>query len=120
MGHKKLLYAEDELGRYVKTPSSGWQAEEIVLEQAIAEYDRLAAEAWQAARAGKGSTLAYYMYRERMDATLLAQSTGFMRWRVRRDLRPGAFAKLKPARRQRYGEALGKSPAELDRLPERP
>lgn len=120
MGHSKILYAEDDQGRSVAAPSDGWEAEEIVLDQAIAEYTQHAADAWQRAREGHGSTLEYHMYRERMDVLLLAQGTGYARWRVRRHLRPGAFARLPQAARLRYAEALGKSPAELDMVPERP
>ena len=39
-GRKKALYALDENGRYAIVPSSGWEAEEIVLDQAIEEYER--------------------------------------------------------------------------------
>lgn len=120
MGHSKVLYAEDSEGRYVRAPCSGWEAEEIVLEQAIEEFESLAADAWRRAREGTGSALEYHMYRERMDPVLLAQSTGYFRWRVRRHLRPGAFATLPPAVRGRYAEALGKPAETLDTLPEQP
>jgi hypothetical protein len=118
MGHSKLLYAVDEHGRYTPAPCNGWEAEEIVLDQAIAEYVRLAADAWTRAKAGEASALEYHMFKQRMDVVLLAQSTGFFKWRVRRDLRPGAFSRLPPARRERYGDALGMLPAQLDVLPE--
>lgn len=118
MGHSKLLYAVDAQGRYAPAPCNGWEAEEIVLDQAIAEYVRLASDAWQRAKSGRASTLEYHMYKQRMDVVLLAQSTGFFKWRVRRDLKPGAFVTLSPARRERYGDALGMLPAQLDALPE--
>jgi hypothetical protein len=118
MGHSKLLYAVDEGGRYVPAPCNGWEAEEIVLDQAIAEYVRQAGDAWQRAKAGDASTLEYHMFKQRMDVVLLAQSTGFFKWRVRRDLRPGAFQKLPASRRERYSDALGVPAADLDRLPE--
>jgi len=120
MGHSKLLYAVDDKGRYVKAPCSGWEAEEIVLDQAIAEYERQAADAWQRARDGRASTLEYHMYRQRMDLVLLAQSTGYFKWRVRRHLRLGAFQKLSTTCRQRYADALGATPEQLDALPEKP
>ncbi|HEX7340776.1 MAG TPA: hypothetical protein VF269_00725 [Rhodanobacteraceae bacterium] len=118
MGHSKILYAEDASGHLDRAPSDGWEAEEIVLDQAIAEYARQAAAALAAARAGSGSTLAFHMFDQRMDMLLLAQSTGYPRWRVRRHLRVGVFARLSPTIRARYAEALGKTPAELDRVPE--
>jgi len=120
MGHSKLLYAVDESGRYVPAPSNGWEAEEIVLDQAIAEYQRLTAEAWQRAHKGLTSPLEYHMYHERMDVVLLSQTTGYFKWRVRRHLKPGAFRKLPAKTRARYAEALGLSPETLDRLPEQP
>ena len=120
MGHSKLLYAVDDHGRYVPAPCNGWEAEEIVLDQAIAEYLRLAEDAWRRAKYGRASTLEYHMYRQRMDVVLLAQTTGYFKWRVRRDLRPGAFQKLAPTRRERYADALGVAQAQLDRLPEQP
>ena len=120
MGHSKLLYAVDEQGRYTPAPCNGWEAEEIVLDQAIAEYVRLAGDAWQRARTGSASSLEYHMFKQRMDMVLLAQSTGFFKWRVRRDLKPGVFTRLSQSRRERYGDALGLTPAQLDVLPEQP
>ncbi|MGH8278846.1 MAG: hypothetical protein ACRETQ_04680 [Gammaproteobacteria bacterium] len=120
LGHSKVLYAEDAQGHYVKAPCNGWEAEEIVLDQAIAEYRRLAADAWQRARQARASTLEYHMFYARMDLVLLAQSTGFAKWRVRRHLRPGVFQKLSPGNRRRYAEALGQTPEQLDELPDRP
>ncbi|HVC28805.1 MAG TPA: hypothetical protein VNF48_04575 [Gammaproteobacteria bacterium] len=120
MGHSKLLYALDENGRYVRAPSSGWEAEEIVLDQAIAEYEHQAKDAWQRARQGLTSTLEYHMYHERMDLVLLAQSTGYFKWQVRRHLRPSVFQKLSIKCRQRYSDALGKTLEQLDTLPEQP
>ena len=120
MGHSKLLYAVDEQGRYVPAPCNGWEAEEIVLDQAIAEYVQQAADAWTRAKAGSGSTLEYHMFKQRMDVVLLAQSTGFFKWTVRRHLKPGAFQKLSAARRERYSDALGVTATDLDHLPERP
>ncbi|HET7922291.1 MAG TPA: hypothetical protein VFM15_06010 [Gammaproteobacteria bacterium] len=120
MGHSKLLYAQNRDGHYVGAPCNGWEAEEIVLDQAIAEYEQAARDAWQRARAGRASPLEYHMCRERMDLTLLAQSTGYFKWRVRRHLRPGVFGTLSAAVRARYAEALGKTPDMLDRLPDEP
>jgi hypothetical protein len=116
-GRKKALYAQDEQGRYAIVPSSGWEAEEIVLDQAIAEFEAQAAEALARARRGEAAPLEYHMYRCRMDDVLLAQSTGFFRWQVRRHLRPAVFAKLAPAKLARYADALGLSVEELRAVP---
>lgn len=119
-GRSKLLYAQNADGHYVGVPSSGWEAEEIVLDQAIAEFARQAREAWQRAKAGETAALEYHMYRARMDLTILAQSTGYSKWRVRRHLKPAVFAGLSARCRGRYADALGTTPAELAVLPEQP
>jgi hypothetical protein len=118
MGMKKALYAVDADGRYRVVGSSGWEAEEIVLEQAIEEFEALSKAALERGRAGVTSPLEFHMYRRRMDVVLLAQSTGFFRWSVKRHLRPAVFASLSAAKKQRYADALGLSIAELERLPD--
>lgn len=117
LGHSKALYALDEKGDYKIVPSAGWEAEEIVLDQAIAEYDSAAAECLIRARAGAASPLEYHMHKCRMDVLLLAQSTGYFQWQVRRHLRPGIFPKLSDSKKQRYAEALGLKPEDLETLP---
>ncbi|MBK8180433.1 MAG: hypothetical protein IPK67_16375 [Planctomycetes bacterium] len=116
-GRKKALYAQDEQGRLRIVPSSGWEAEEIVLDQAIAEFEAQAADALARARRGQASALEYHMYRQRMDVVLLAQSTGYFRWRVKRHLRPDLFARLPAAKLARYADALGLSVDEVRALP---
>jgi len=51
-----------------------------------------------------------------MDLELLSQVTGLWRWRVRRHLKPAGFARLTPALKLRYAEALGISSEALDRV----
>ena len=117
-GRSKALYALDENGKYRIVPSSGWEAEEIVLDQAIAEYEAAAADALARARAGRASPLEFHMCRCRMDVVLLAQSTGFFKWQVRRHLRAAGFRALSAAKKQRYADALGLDVATLEKLPD--
>jgi hypothetical protein len=116
-GRSKALYALDENGRYRVVPSNGWEVEEIVLEQAIAEFEREATAALARVHAGESSPLEYHMYKKRMDPLLLAQSTGFFRWQVKRHLRARAFAAISQAKKRRYADALGLSIAELETIP---
>ena len=116
-GEGKALYALDAAGNYTVVRSAGWEAEDIVLEQAIAECERLAADAYARAKRGECGALEYHMYKNRMDVVVLAQSTGYFQWRVKRHLKAGAFAKLSASVRQRYSDALGISANQLDTLP---
>jgi hypothetical protein len=119
-GEGKALYALDAQGNYTVVRSAGWEAEDIVLSQAIEECERLAADAYVRAKRGETSPLEYHMFKRRMDVLVLAQSTGYFQWRVRRHLRPNAFAKLPADIRNRYSEVLGIPLPQLDTLPDAP
>ena len=116
-GQKKAVYAVDDDGRYTITGSSGWDAEQTVLDQAISHFESLTRSALERARNGTGTPLEYHMYQRRMDTTLLAQSTGLFRWRVRRHLRPAVFARLPQRILTRYASALGITVAQLSSVP---
>ncbi len=116
-GEGKALYAVDAQGNYTVVRSAGWEAEDIVLSQALEECERLAADAHGRAKRGAASPLEYHMYKQRMDVVVLAQSTGYFQWRVRRHLKPGAFEKLSADIRARYAEVLGISVEKLAELP---
>jgi hypothetical protein len=115
-GQRKVVYAVADDGRLRPTPTSGWAAEEVCNRLAVEDLQRRAEDARARALAGTASPLEYHMYRARMDPALLAQATGLWRWRVRRHLRPGAFARLSASLRERYAEALGIPVEALARL----
>ena len=119
-GVGKALYALNDNGEYALVRSAGWEAEEIVLDQAIDECERQARDAFARAKRGESSPLEYHMYRLRMDVLVLSQSVGMFQWRVKRHLKGGAFAKLSAKTRDRYAHAMGLTLAELDTLPEHP
>lgn len=117
MGLGKALYALDDAGNYTLVRSAGWEAEEIVLSQAVVECERLTEIARVRVANGESSPLEYHMYRNRMDVVVLAQSTRLFRWQVRRHLRPKPFAGLPTRTRKRYADALGLSLEELCTVP---
>ena len=108
-GHRKAVYAVADDGKVRLVASRGWEVEEIVTRQAVQDLERLAREARERAVAGLTSPLEVHMYRARMDLALLSQTTGLWRWRIRRHFRPAIFARLSPALRRRYADALGLS-----------
>lgn len=119
-GRRKLFYAVDRDGAYVAVRSSGWDAEAIATGSALEEIERLKRDAWLRATAGTTSPLEYYMYCRRMDLALLAATTGFSRWRIRRHFKPAVYARVKDGVIARYSEALGIEAATLRTLVERP
>ncbi|MDQ2070004.1 hypothetical protein [Natronospira bacteriovora] len=116
-GERKAVYVRGEDGRYHLQASEGWKVEEVVTSAAVAEFQRLTAEALDDCRAGRASPLAFHMYRSRLDPGSLAQAMGIARWRVRRHLRPGPFARLSPRLLARYAEILDMHPDALTQEP---
>ena len=116
-GVTKAAYVLEQKNRYIIVPNGGTEAEVAVTEEAVAWFERLAAEALARAQRGQTSPLEVHMYRQRLDVPTLAQATGLWRWRVRRHLRPARFARLSPALLQRYAEAMGLTVETLRRLP---
>jgi hypothetical protein len=114
---RRALYAVDDSGRYATAPSAGWKADQIVNEQAVDEYRRLAAAALERARAGISSPLEFHMYDRRMEVESLAPAAGLWQWRVRRHLKPAVFAALPDAVLARYADAMGITVEQLKRLP---
>ena len=103
-GLKKALYALDEKGRYTTCATTGWEVEEIVLLDALADYDRKAEEARQKVLEGRTSPIEYFMYMRRMDLITLTRAMGLFRWQVKRHLKPEVFRKLNDAILQQYAD----------------
>lgn len=110
----------DEAGEYRAVKSAGWEVEAHATLAAVDELERLRDDAWQAAKDGSASPLAYHMYRRRMDPPTLAAAAGVWRWRLERHLRPAPFARLDDRQLKRYAEALGVTVETLRQLPDRP
>lgn len=103
-GEKKALYVLDENGRYTTATTTGWEVEEIVLLDALADYDRKAEEARQRVLKNRTSPIEYFMYIRRMDLTTLAQAMGLFKWQVKRHLKPEIFRKLNEPVLQQYAD----------------
>lgn len=119
-GNRKLLYAVDASGNYKGVPSQGCEVESAATFAALEDLRSQQVDAWERARRGEGSPLAYHMYRCKMDPALLAQAAGFFRWRVERHLSNPRFGALPQRILRRYSEALGIPIDALTRLPDEP
>ncbi|RLA05880.1 MAG: hypothetical protein DRQ60_08655 [Gammaproteobacteria bacterium] len=116
-GQKKPLYVVNSDGVYTTELSSGWEAEEVVLDLAINQFQHQCQQARLRVEQGKTAPLEYHMYQRRMDITVLAQSTGFFKFQVKRHLQPAIFSKLSVKKLARYQQALGMTSVELQTLP---
>jgi hypothetical protein len=114
----EICYAVDEQGRYVLSPSRGWEPKNVANQQAW-ELIREEVEATLAKiRAGKLSPLAYHMVRNQMSVGLLAKYVPYGRLRVRWHLRPAVFERLTPQELKPYADLFEVQPEALKKLPQ--
>jgi len=118
-GETKAIYALDETGKVGVTETSGWNVEDLVLDQALEEISRHTEDALVRAHKGETSPLEYHMYHQRMDLPMLAQAAGQFKWRVRRHFDPRRFAKLSAEKLIRYADVLDITVDVLKGLPEK-
>jgi hypothetical protein len=114
-GHRKLVYATNDQGRYCETRSDGWEPEAFSTQLAVSELEEQEALALAEWQAGQASPLKCLMYRYRLDEAALAQITGFWQWRIRRHFRPASYCRLGAGVLMRYADAFGLDVAELIR-----
>lgn len=119
-GHQKAAYALDENGRYVVVPSRGYADEVVATTVALEAQDRLVQAAWERARRGEQSPLAYHLAVKQWTLGLAAAQLGISRVRVWWHLKPAGFRGLSPKLRQRYCEELDLTAAQLATVPEAP
>lgn len=118
-GEKRALYATDADGEYGVVASSGWAVEEEATQQAVAELERLADEAYEEAKNEKASPLAFHMYDKRLDLLSLSQATGLFQWRIKRHFRVDVYKKLSDKMLLRYADVMGLTLDEIKKLPQR-
>ena len=116
--NKKAIYASDADGVIKVVGSSGWEAEEIATKQALHDLEQASVDAYKEVKSNDKSTLYFHMYDVRMDLQVLAESTGFFKWTIKKDFNPSTFAKINKKRLNIYAEAMGKTAEELLVLPE--
>jgi len=103
---REVQYAVDENGKYVKTFSKGWEPKNIVNEIAWQDIQERVKEAIEKIKAGKASPILYYMEKNQMNVSLLADYVELSKWKVRRHLKPKGFKKLKPKQLEVYAKVF--------------
>ena len=115
---KKAIYAKNEKGKMQTVGSTGWDVEEIATKAALEDIEKSIHDAYEEVRAGRKSPLYYHMYDARMDLLVLAQSTGFFQWTIKRHFKPEIFEKLSEQKLLEYCDVLGKTADEIKTIPE--
>ena len=110
---REVQYAVDEDGKYVKTFSSGWEPKNIVNDLAWQDIQDAMDLANEKIESGKASPILFYMAKNQMNITLLADYVEISKWKVKRHLKPRGFKKLKQEQIENYAKVFGISTDEL-------
>lgn len=110
---KQLMYAVDQTGQYVPVSSSGWEPENVAMQQAWDEIHDRVETARKRVIAGEISPVVYYMEKCIMDLPILASYVGKYQWQVKRHMKPAVFNRLSDKMLQRYADAFKISVQEL-------
>ena len=113
---KKVMYVTADDGQYTQTQSAGWEAENLVLEQAWNDIEQQLLSEKKRVLNHEVSPIAYYMVQSRMDLPILASYVGKWQWQVKRHLKPAIFNKLSEKMLQKYAEVFDVSIETLKHL----
>jgi hypothetical protein len=116
-GHE-VCYAVASNGKYTLSPSLGWEAKNVVNDQAWALIAVETERAYRSVKNGELSPIAYHQARHQMDIGLLASYVDMARWRVIRHRKPAVFRRLPERILQKYAMVFGVTIAELQTVPE--
>jgi len=111
-----VLYVTNRDGSYTQTNSDGWDAENVVLEQAWEEIDSQLEQALKQVKDGQLSPIGYYIIKNRMDVGILAAYMGKWQWQVKRHFRPSVFASLSTSMLTKYATLFNITIDELKKI----
>lgn len=110
---KKVMYVTQQDGSYTQTESLGWEAENLVLEQAWEDIDSRLEQEKQKVAQGLISPISYFMIKNRMDLPILASYVGKWQWQIKRHMKPSVFNSLSQKTIDKYKEVFNITEDEL-------
>jgi hypothetical protein len=110
------MYVTSDDGQYTQTQSDGWEAENLVLEQAWDDIEQQLNYEFERVKRKEVSPLAYYMVKSRMDIAILASYAGKWQWQVKRHMQPAIFDQLPEKMLQKYAAIFETDMDELRNL----
>ena len=103
----ELQYAVDENGNYTTVKSVGWDAKNIVMQQAWDTENEKIQKALDKVISGEKSPIFFFIYKCLMDMKILSMYTGFSRFAIKRHCKPKHFNKLNDQQLEKYAYAFG-------------
>jgi hypothetical protein len=103
---KKLMYATDGSEHYTEIGSVGWEAENVVNQQAWEEINEKVEDARGKVLAGEASILLYHMEKNLMDPSILSGYVGTLPIIVKQHMKPFFFKMLGTKTLEKYAYAF--------------
>ncbi len=113
---KEVCYATDASGKYITELSKGWDVKITALDAAWQDIESRITTAQQQVLNKKASPLLFFMEKELMDISILANYTGFWKWQIKRHLKPEIFKNLSDKKLQRYAKVFNVSIDDLKNM----
>jgi len=116
---QEICYAVDEKGQYKLAHSLGWDAKNIVNDQAWELIFQEIKKIHDKVINNKLSPLAFHMAKNQMDPGLLGKYVSIAKWRVKRHLKPNVFKGLSQTMLKSYADIFNITIDELKTVPEK-
>ncbi len=113
---KEVCYATDASGKYITELSKGWDVKITALDAAWQDIESRITTARQQVLNKKASPLLFFMEKELMDISILANYTGIWKWQIKRHLKPEVFKNLSDKKLQRYAKVFNVSVDDLKNM----
>lgn len=110
---REPVYSLDENGNYTTVKSVGWNPKNEVMQEAWDVVNEKIEDVKQKVIVGKLSPIAYYIEKNLMDVSLLANYMGLWRWTVKKHLKPKNFKKLSDEVLEKYAKVFDITKEEL-------
>lgn len=103
---REPCYVVDEDGKYTTAFSVGWDAKNVVMQDAWDAVHEKVAIVKKQVEDGELSPIAYYMEKQLMDFAVLSGYTGFFKWTIKRHLKMKNFVNLSDKKLIKYADTF--------------
>jgi hypothetical protein len=110
---KEISYAINENGKYETEQSTGWEVKKTALDTAWSDIEKRIQLAKAKVLNREASPVLYYMEKELMNISILANYTNFFSWQIKKHLKPSGFHKLSEKKLQTYAHVFNITVNEL-------
>ncbi|MEI6883180.1 MAG: hypothetical protein WCO02_01730 [Bacteroidota bacterium] len=104
--NRELHYSFEPGKGYTRKVDYHYLGNQIIIKQSWDEAESRLKDISSKIREGHLSPIAFYMEKNLMELPMLSDYTGFMRWRIKRHLKPRIFSKLKHETLSKYASVF--------------